>query len=162
MQLYLEVFGDVQLARELLRFGERAEDMSPAFEQIADDFLQIQEFQFDSQGGMFSGGWAALAPSTIESKRRQGLDPRILHATLALRNSLTNKNDPNHVRRITPDTMEVGTSVTSPSGFPYPAAHQNPKQGQKQRRPIELDEDISSDWVKVLQEYLVQFETGIG
>lgn len=154
MRLTLDVYGDVQFDREILRVMDRGMDMSPAFEGLADDFLDIESAQFDSQG-MRSGGWAPLKPTTIEAKRRKGQDPRILHASLRMRNSLTNRFDPDHVREISADSMFVGTRVRSQKGFPYAAAHQNPKQGQTQRRPVEFTSTDRVRWVKNLQEFLV-------
>lgn len=154
MRLDLDVFGDTQFSRELLRFGERADDMSPAFTEIADQFLDIEERQFATQG-MYSGGWAPLKPATVRRKEELGHDPRILHATRALRDSLTNRGHRDHVRRITDDELVVGTSVRSEGGFPYAAAHQNPKKGQTQRRPIEFNEAVRRDFVKIIQNHLV-------
>lgn len=154
MRLDLDVFGDKQFSRDLMRFEARANDMSPVFEDLADDFLRLNQEQFDSQGRN-SGGWAPLAESTVRRKAARGDDPRILHATRALRNSLTNRGAAGAVREISDDEMFVGTSVTTDRGFPYPAVHQNPKQGQTRRRPVELTPRRRRDWVKTLQEYLV-------
>lgn len=154
MRLDLDVFGDKQISRELLRFGDRADDMTGAFRELADDFEDMEAQQFNTQG-VFSGGWAPLKPSTIEAKMRKGHDPRIMHATLALRLSLTQRHAPGAIRKISRDELVLGTSVKSDKGFPYPAAHQNPQKGQTRRRVIELTPARRRDWMKVLQRHLV-------
>lgn len=163
MRLVLEVYGDVQLQRDLLRFNERLTDLTPAWESLADEFLALEKAQFDSQGGFASGGWAPDAPSTLAYKARHGLDPRVMHATLALRESLTSRGAPGSVRRITPTSMEVGTDVRSPEGFPYAAAHQAPHApGRKRRRVIELRPVDRERWVKVVQRFVVTGEVATG
>lgn len=154
MNLNLEVFGDRQVSRELLRFGDRATDMRPAFEDLADDFLDVENQQFSSQG-MFSGGWRPLAASTIERKRRAGLDLRILHATHAMRNALTHKGAKGGVRRIRADEMFVGVDVRSKKGYPYPKAHQLGR-GVPKRRPVEFNEVIRKRWMKRLQRHIIE------
>src|SRR5687768_5844860 len=114
MRLQIEVLGDVQLDRELLRWAEAAGDATPAFMGMADDFLDIEARQFASEGGN-SGGWAALAPSTV---RRRGSAHPILFESGRLQQSLTGTGAADAVRRITSDSLEVGTSV------PYARYHQ--------------------------------------
>lgn len=163
MELRLEIFGDVQLSRDLLRFRERGMDMRPVFHNLADDFLDIETRQFESEGRYASGGWQPLTPDYLAWKVRHDLDPRILHATLAMRNSLTVRGAPGQVRRITRDEMFVGTDVRSKRGFPYPAVHQNPKRSPlPRRRPVELREADRDNWVKQVQYYLVYGLVGRG
>lgn len=155
MRLTLDAFGDRQFSREILRVGQNAADMRPAFDEVHDLFLGVEQQQFRSQGGAYSGGWKPLAPSTVASKRRQNLDPRILHATLRLRGSLTQKTHADHVYTATSDEMFVGTRV------PYAGVHQNPKTSPlPRRRPIEFSEKVRSDIVKILQRHLMSGRRG--
>lgn len=155
MQITIDVFGDVQVSRNLMRFRDRAMNMIPAFQIEADLFLRHESKQFDSQGAYASGGWAPLAASTIARKARLGQDPRILHATLAMRRSLTVKGAPGQIRRIRRDSMEVGTSVKSPKGFPYPAVHQRGGGHVPRRRPVEFRESDKREMIRRIQHYLV-------
>lgn len=143
----LEVFGEVQLSRELLRVADNVDDMTPAFDEIHDMLLDASQQQFSSEGGRFSGGWRPLAPSTVAAKARGGFDPRILHRTLRLRNSLTQAGHADHIYTTTPDEMFTGSSV------PYGPPHQSGGSGDNppQRRPFELDGPIRRDIMKVLQ-----------
>lgn len=150
MRLDLEIFGDKQVDRELLRFRERADDMRPVFTALADDFLNMERAQFRSQGLFGSGGWAPLKQSTVDRKAAAGLDPRILHATLALYQSLTSSSDQHHVRRVTGDSLVVGTDLL------YAGVHQNPVTSPlPQRRPVEFREQDRRAWIKALQSFLV-------
>lgn len=154
VRLNLDVFGDQQISRELLRFAKRGTDMSPAFKIIADDFLDIEKRQFTSAGRYGSGGWRPLAPSTVAYKARRGLDPRILHATLRLRKSLTQRSGPDVIRKISNDEMFVGTRVK------YARHHQHgaPRANLPQRRPVELPDRDRKNWMKILQRFLVEGE----
>lgn len=151
MRLELEAFGDVQFSREILRVGANAEDMRPAFNEVHDTVRDAEKKQFSTEGRAFSGGWKPLAPSTVKYKAAHQLDPRILHATLRLRTSLTTSHGRDHVFRATKDEMFVGTRV------PYARWHQlGTKDGRlAQRRPFELDEAVRREIVKILQRHLV-------
>lgn len=157
MELTIDIFGDKQFARRLLRVGENAGDMSPAFEDIHTDFLRIERAQFSSEGGYASGGWRPLAASTLDFKLRMGFDPRILHRTRLMRRSLTYKNQPGHIKEIGPDEMKVGTRVVSAKGYPYPRVHQlgSAKNSTPRRRVVELTHADRRKWVKILQRHLL-------
>lgn len=155
----LEIFGDVLVRRELLRFAGRGDDLRPVFNELAYDFNAIETAQFDTQGQRGSGGWAPLAPSTIARKEKAGLDPRILHATLAMRNSLTRRGARGSVRTVRRDQLILGTRIRSVRGFPYPAAHQNPGRAKHPRRPpVALTDEDRRRWVKAVQRFLVTGE----
>jgi phage gpG-like protein len=162
--LGLDIFGDKQLDREILRVERNGQDMSPAFRAIADVFLAANKAQFDTQGSAGSGGWKPLAESTKTYKLAAGLDPRIMHATLALRRSLTTPGDPNQIRRISSDEMVLGTAVKSAKGFPYPAVHQHGSRDGRipRRRPVELTANQRNRWVKILQRFLFTGEVMAG
>lgn len=145
--------GDVQVSRELLRFTHRVEDASPAFEDIADDLRDIETEQFDSQGGRSSGGWKKLKDVTLAAKRAAGLDLRILHATLAMRRSLTEKSDPAHIEKITKDSLTFGSSDPK-----LPIHQKGSADGAHppQRRPLELTKLDRNNIVKKLQRFMVE------
>jgi len=146
----LEVFGEVQLSRELLRVGANAANMRPAFDEIHEDLLDAEQQQFSSQGARFSGGWRPLAASTVAAKARAGQDPRILHRTLRLRNSLTQAGHPDHVYDVGADEMFTGSRVS------YGVYHQHGDEPRMpRRRPFELDAATRRDIMKVLQRHLL-------
>ena len=153
-RLALDLDGDVQLRRELLRFAGGVDDPSPALEEIADRLLDIEAIQFASEGGYASGGWAPLSPAYLSAKVAAGLDSRILRRTGRLHASLTNANDADHVRRITKSELEFGTAV------PYAGYHQHGTSRMPQRRPVELREADRREMVKVLQRFMVTGQVG--
>lgn len=152
LQLNIEVFGEVELSRQLLRFTQVAEDMSPAFKAIHHDFLDVERQQFEGQGVGPSGKWAPLADSTAAAKARAGLDPRILFSTESLFKSLTEEDDENHVYRVTGDTMTIGSKV------PYGVYHQSraPRSRLPRRPPVDLQESTKKKWVKFIQSWLIE------
>lgn len=173
MLIELEVFGDVQLRRELLRFRGAVVDASPAFEQIlrgtgrgVTSLRKIESKQFATQGKFASGGWAPLSPYTVAEKARKGLDPRILHATGRLAASLTGGSG--KIEVVSPHQMVFGTSVfyarfhqtgarsvrTSFDSFGTKYIRDN-RRRLPRRRPIELREQDRRDMVRTLQRHLL-------
>jgi phage gpG-like protein len=144
MQIEFEAYGEQLVARKLIRWADRAVDASPAFEAIADQMAGMEEARFTAQG---YGLWPPLAASTSLQKAQAGLDPRILHATLALRESLTEKDDEAHLRIVTDDGLIFGTTVE------YAGFHQRGR-GVPRRRPLQFSEAEKKTLVKTLQRYL--------
>jgi phage gpG-like protein len=153
MELKLEVFGETELNRTMLRFTQAVEDMRPAFTNIHTDFLHTERAQFSSEGAAgATGRWAPLADSTVAYKAARGLDPAILVATGALEASLTQSGSEHHIYRVTPDTMFIGSSVD------YGKFHQSraPRTRLPRRPPVSLPENTKRVWVKMLQDHLVR------
>lgn len=150
------VWGDDIIARDLLRFSEHAVDPVPAFVAIAEDIRDALEMQFDSEGGHASGGWAPLAASTVANKAAAGLDPRILHATLALRNSLTDASAEGAHFEATPDGFTFGSDIE------YGQYHQTGTGIMPQRRPLEFTELEKRGFMKTLQRWIVEGDVGAG
>jgi phage gpG-like protein len=151
VRITLDVFGDVQLDRQLLRFQEAFSDLSPAFEVLADDFLTVNKRQFDSEGGN-SGTWAPLAPATV---RRRGSAHPILNEHGDLRESLTQRGGKGSVRTVGPHELFVGTDVD------YAHFHQSGTSRMPRRRPVELTAADRTRWVKSLQRFVTTGEPGL-
>lgn len=147
MRVIVDVFGDKQLDRHLLKYQTLLENMAPAFEVLADDFLAINKRQFDSEGGN-SGHWAPLAPSTV--KRRGSAHP-ILDDHSDLRASLTRADGKGAVRTVEPHELFVGTDID------YAQYHQAGTSRMPRRRPVEFTGADRNRWVKALQRFI---ETG--
>lgn len=157
MTVTIEVMGETVVAGNLDRHARRAINPTPAYLVLADRFLDVEERQFDTQGASSGHPWMPLAAATLDEKARHGMDPRILHRTLALRASLTEASAPGHVRRITPAVLELGTSVTSDSGYPYPASHQEGR-GVPRRKPVDLTDYERGRWARIVHRYIVHGE----
>jgi len=152
MWLNVDVFGEVQFSRELLRIVDRTTDMRPAWQAVHRSFLGAERRQFATEGGTYSGGWAPLKPTTVASKIAAGLDPRVLHATLRLRRSLTSELSADHVFRMSFDEMFVGSSV------PYGVHHQFGTKFMQRRRPVEFNDALRKRWVKIMQSWIMKAE----
>lgn len=156
MRLDIELAGDVQLRRELLRWSDAVSDASPAFRAIAQrgsgeagvySLRGIERRQFDSQGEFASGGWAPLAPATVRLKARKGLSRRVLRATGALEASLVGPG-PGHVEIVQPHQLVFGTSDRK-ARF-----HQSGTRRMPRRRVLELREQDRRNFVRILQRHM--------
>jgi hypothetical protein len=152
MLLEIQLFGDQQVNRRLLRFASNVEDASPAFEAIADELYRIEREQFNTEGKYGSGGWEPLADATIDAKLHDP-DPvvrnnahNILRATDALFKSLVDEHDPGNTKIVQPHQLVFGTSV------PWAKYHQPDLQ---RRRELELPRRDRADAVRILQRHLL-------
>lgn len=144
-RITFEFWGDVQVDRTLAGIEARAQEVTPAWEQVAESFLRAERRQFSSEGGYGSGGWPALSPAYAAWKQRHYPGRKILERTGALKASLTDGPD---VRVIGPQRMWIG------SGVDYGLFHQR-ADGVPRRRPIELPESLRVRWVRIVQRFIV-------
>lgn len=147
--LTFDVDGDTQVARGFSRFADNVKDLSDAFREIAKDFHESEERQFDTEGGYGAGGWAPLAPSTIESKARRGFPDRILVRTGQLRDSLMGRG-PRAVEVVRPLELRVGTELD------YARYHQRGTRRMPARPVIMLPEEQKTRMHKTIHRYLVK------
>lgn len=143
-RLVVEMLGDRQLDRRLVRFGRAVGDMSGPLGDLADAVLAANAEQFDTEG---RGGWAPLSPAYARRKRAKYGDRPILVASGRLRASLTTSPD---VRRVDRDSMEVGSTV------PYGVFHQRGTKRMPARPPVALPESFRRDAVRIFQRHLVE------
>lgn len=115
-------------ARNLEAMGDRARDVRPAKRAVHDVFRKAQQRHYATRG---DGEWPALKQSTREAKARKGLDPRVMHASNALYNSLVSASGAGAVNEARMDELEFGTSV------PYAVFHKEGR-GVPKRDPIGL------------------------
>lgn len=151
IRLELDVFGDKQVARDILRVGRRGQDLRPAFNVMAKYFYAIEKKQFASQGGFASGGWPDLKDATKKRKAAKNQSPQILRADDVLMKSLTRRNAKFSKHTIRVDEMELGT--TDPVAVHH--QHGAPRAGVPQRRPIEFRPQDRIAWVKQMQEFVI-------
>lgn len=152
----INVDGDVQVSRELLRFADRMVDARQVFRDIADDLREIETQQFATAGRRSSGGWKKLKEVTIAAKIAAGVNNGILQATYALRDSLTKKNDPHHVEDIEKDSLRFGSTDEK-----LPIHQKGSADGAHppQRRPLELTKLDRTNITKKLQRFMVEGRT---
>ena len=147
--LEFNVDGDVQLSRAFSRFADHIKDMRPAFEEIVKLFYQMESQQFESEGAHGSGGWAPLAPSTLEQKLRMGYPSKMLVRSGKLMLSLTGQAS-GSVVEVRPLMLAVGTSI------PYGVFHQRGTAKMPARPLIQLSEDDKTKWHKTIHKYIVE------
>lgn len=159
MIVTIEAFGEAQVSRELLGLSIRGDDPTPVFAAVRERFFQLEEKQFDSQGAEGAAGtWAPLAPSTVASKAAAGMDPRILHATLTLRDSLTKESSEyaryERMGNAYYHELFIGSAV------PYGVYHQStqPRHKLPRRPPVSIPEPEKVEWLKMIQRFIVTGE----
>lgn len=149
LRFTFECEGDKLISRELLDLGDRALDARPAFRLIAEDFRHFEEARFDSAG---YGSWRPLTPGTVHEKATRGLDPRILHATGALRRSLTRNRAPGSYSRVFPNFMLFGSTLS------YAKYLQRGTRKMPARKPLGFTEAQKVQTLKRLQRFVVHGE----
>lgn len=148
MRLDLDVFGEEQVSRELMRFSAHAGNAQPAFHKIAEDMREQIAEQFSTEGDRGSGGWAPLTDSTLAAKAARGLDSHILQATQSLMNSLAGTGG-DHIEQVTDDSLLFGSSIA------YGKYHQKGTTRMPARKPVDFTELDRRGFVRTLQRYIV-------
>lgn len=100
-----------RVSRRLRRMALGVRQQKAAFTDIADEMERIIDATFKSQGRRGGGSWRHVTHEWADRKRRERLDPRIMYATHRLINSLTKKNNKEHIRRVTQSSATVGSRV---------------------------------------------------
>jgi phage gpG-like protein len=147
MELQFRVLGDDQLKRTIIRFADDVTDAREPLQEVTKDFWQMEQKQFDSEGGA-SGGWASLKPDYAKWKARHFPGAKILEQTGTLKGSLTNQN-PWTVNELEKLKVTLGTKVG------YAGYHQTGTGKMAQRRPIDFLEADKTRWAKIFQAWLV-------
>jgi phage gpG-like protein len=139
-----QVTGDEEVAHDLLAFGARMADPRVPLLEIAELMRAKERDTFDEEGP----GWAPLADSTIAAKSYAGLDPRVLHATLALRESLTGMGDGNI-------TVATSSGLWFGSSIDYGKLHKTGTSKMPARDPLPFRQNDAMQFSKVLQRWMV-------
>ncbi len=139
--------------RTLARLGIAAQqfaDATPAWNDIADDFAQMQQKRFDAEGP----GWAALSPEYAKWKARHFGGKPILQRSGALMASLTSRGSV--VQNMSPAALTLGSVV------PYAKYHQSGTSRMPARPLIRFEQADRQRWVKILQAWAVKAFGGAG
>lgn len=152
IRVHIEVFGDTQIDRTLLRFGSRAMNAIPLWNSLYQDFLNIEQVQFLTEGSHGSGGWPQLAESTLLEKERRHQPTWILRATEVLFKSLTQRGALGNIRDIGPGWMRFGSDI------PYGIYHQTGTVNMPMRKPLEFTELERVAVVKKVQRFIIYGE----
>jgi phage gpG-like protein len=152
VDISIEIFGQEQVKRTIMRPSQRADDARPAFRTILEMLRETERRRFRAQGP----GWEPLKEETLRRKRAHGERLQILMATDELFESLTSPGSPVGIAEIDKNSLRYGTHRE------WAASHQFGAPGANipQRTIIDLDEPFKRDAVKVLQGFILTGKVG--
>lgn len=113
MEYIARAMGYDIVALKFERMGMAAIEAKPAMEEVADLMLVAIGETFQSQGRRGGGSWRQDTDEWLKRKLRENLDPRIGHATLALRRAFSIR-DAEHQ-----ELLVTHNSVLLNSDLPY-------------------------------------------
>lgn len=143
LELHISALGEDLVRRDLLRFEANLVAPVAALEIAATALRDATQKQFDTEGGYGSGGWEAIAATTVTQKARLGLNPKILQATDRLMTSLIEKFSPDHIERLSTDSLTFGSMVD------YGLYHATGTRKMPKRSPVAISD---ADKVKLVKE----------
>lgn len=111
MKYTLEAFGIKESITRFERMGMAAIDAEPAMEVIFKRLMEIIGQTFASEGRRGGGSWPQVTEEWLLRKQRLGLDLRIGHATLALRNSVTVLGAEGQIHDVGPHHAKLGSEL---------------------------------------------------
>jgi phage gpG-like protein len=114
--MFIEVLGDRIVERKMTAMMRKRANMRAALLEVAEVVYSIEAQIFNAQGRRGGGSWRRDSDAWLKRKLEAGLDPRILHATLALRNAMTQQGAKHQIRKVTSQSLTMGTDL------PYAAA----------------------------------------
>jgi phage gpG-like protein len=168
----MSVPGDrfAQIQRSLGRFSAGVQDLRQPFDEIADDFLAVEQGQFATLGAAESGGWAPLNPEYAKWKTKAFPGQPLLVRTGRLRAALTTTNG-DSIRSVQPLELRLGVND---GAVPYAKFHQSGTLGSFEQRdkveglpgmprrpPVEFSEKTRKRWVLTIRRYLVKLARGV-
>lgn len=149
IEVRFSVPGEKVFARMWNAVEHVPDDMSEAFQQMADQFFMNNEQTFDSEGP----GWKPLSLKYEKWKQSRYPGLPILVRTGALKSSLTKRGASGQVLRIMPQSMEIGTSIR------YAMYHQTgniksdnfpPGTHPPKRSPVIILAELRTAWQKTI------------
>lgn len=151
----LDVAGDVQLRRRIDGLAANLEDFRPAFEQMADVWLEHMQQVFATEGMATAGHWPALSPAYAawKAKHYPGTHLLVREGTLGL--AMTSKGGPGNIREISATQMVLGGRRPTPNGnWDVGRLHQEGTRFIPRRRIINLPEWLKRQWMQILRQHL--------
>lgn len=112
MEYIVKAMGYKVVATKFERMGVAAIHAKPAMETSAGEMMRIMRLNFDSQGRRGGGSWRADTVEWLSRKVKAGLDPRIGHATKALRDSMSIPGAAHQILAITDTSVNLGSSLS--------------------------------------------------
>lgn len=156
MRFDVDVFGDKQFSRELVRVGSRAGNLNPAFHSIFMRLLEINSEQFRSFGARGGDPWAPLQPETIRQKAAEGVahPDWPLWRTEALFEAMTSPSDSNN-EEILNEEWAVWRVIGEPGEIGVHHQHGAPAANLPARPPFRLTEEDRREFVREMQHFIM-------
>lgn len=152
-----ELLGVPVLDRAFNRIDQFISDFRPVWPSVATEFYQIEEEQFQSEGGIgLSGKWAPLSPAYKKFKEIHFPGQPILRRDNALYESLTSSDALDSIFIPEKDQLTIGSKA------PYARAHQKGLGRMPARPPISMSEAQKHRIQKAIQKELVAFTRQAG
>lgn len=157
IDLSIEIFGQEQVKRTIMRPSEHASDARPAFHVILELFREEERLRFRAEGP----GWEPLKESTLRSKAAKGLRLGILMGTGELYESLTSPSSPSAIADVDRTGMRFGTRRPHAASHQFGAIIENAfgHEGETVRIPqrtlIDFGEPTKRTVVKILQGWVL-------
>lgn len=144
--LSMSVAGDEKLKLGLQSMIARIRDMRPLARPFDWRFRMAMGQAFKREGSP-KGAWAALSEYTLRTRRYPGMP--ILVQTGALKRSLTQANNSEHILDAHRDYVEIGSRV------PYAVYHQTGTRKMPAREMLVLDRHIVSRMIEDMRHYIM-------
>lgn len=135
------------LVDQLEGFDDRADNMRPAFEAVAEDFRDLERARFRT-----AAGWAPVSPEWAARKATEGRPRRPLTYTGQLAESFTQRRDRYHVEQVGRDELVVKSK--SPLLNLVTGANRGRGHG-KDRELVKLTAADRRRWVRIVNRYLI-------
>jgi hypothetical protein len=136
--------GEQVLARGLTRLSDGCKDLSPAWHQIHDNFLQIEREQFYSGGARSGHQWQPLSPSYAVWKAKHFPGKPIMQRTGAMMADFTS----------TIPTQIEPLRLTMTPATPYAIYHQQGRGFNPVRKVVQLTESDKTTWIEFISRHI--------
>lgn len=132
--------------QDLAPLLEALQDFEPVLDEFAEQLTAGEKAGFASQGAAYGSAWAALAPSTVRDRFRQGYGPNApLVRTGNLADSIGESVN------LTPDSVQVGVDAGE---VPYANYLQSGTSRMPARLLVAVSDDMIDDMMQTLRAYL--------
>lgn len=154
LDITFTVDGLDEVRRSFVTWGKAIEDLTPAWQDVADDVRADFALNMIGEGALFGGdggkgGWAPLSPRTVREKARAGYGAMpILWRRGTLGESLAIKGAEGNVSVVTATGVTLGTDI------PYAHYHQEGTRKMPARKIVGLTWQRKAGVVKRLADYV--------
>lgn len=141
----INILGTQQVSRALSRYAEGIKDFTPAWSRIHQDFVQVEEQQFETQGARGGTPWAPLSPAYAAWKQKYFPGLPILQLTRSMWSQFAVGTG--MLLEIKPLSLHMRPTLD------YPIFHQRGTKRMPARRVVQLTEADKVRWLKILHNY---------